>query len=108
MRRCLGPQILQLFRRGGVPQYLVAVRVAPKAHYDAAGCLGLRDHELSHCPQMGRGVGHFLLSVLNATLVEGEVSSGSQKKLRSTSFSSRSIPNSMPSTASLRDFSSCE
>ena len=80
MRRCLGPQILQLFRRGGVPQYLVAVRVAPKAHYDAAGCLGLRDHELSHCPQMGRGVGHFLLSVLNATLVESEVFGVTQRQ----------------------------
>ena len=49
------------------------MRVAPKARYDVAGSLGLRDPELSHRPQVGRGVGHFLLSVLNAALVEGEV-----------------------------------
>ncbi len=73
MRRRLGPQVLELLRRGGATQYLVAVRVAPKAHYDVAGSSGLREHELSHRPQVGRSVGRFLLSVLNAPLVEGKV-----------------------------------
>ena len=73
MRRRLGPQVLQLLRRGGTTEYLVAVRVAPKALYDATGSLGLRDPKLGHRPQVGLGVGCFLLSVLNATLVESEI-----------------------------------
>ena len=73
MRRRLGPQVLELLRRGGATQYLVAVRVAPKARYDAAGSPSLRDSELSHYPQVVRSVDCFLLSVPNATLVEGEV-----------------------------------
>ena len=49
------------------------MRVAPKARYDVAGSLGLRDSELGHHPQVGRSVGRFLLSVLDASLVEGEI-----------------------------------
>src|SRR5687768_7155321 len=79
-RRCLGPQVLELLRRGGATQYLVAVRVAPKARDDAAGSPSLRDHELSHYPQVGRSVGCFLLSVLNATLVEGDLFGVTQRQ----------------------------
>jgi hypothetical protein len=78
--RRLGPQVLQLLRRGGTTEYLVAVRVAPKALYDATGSLGLRDPKLGHRPQVGLGVGCFLLSVLNATLVEGEVLGVAQRQ----------------------------
>jgi hypothetical protein len=46
VRRRLGSQVFELLGRGGATQYLVAVRVAPKARYDATGGLGLRDPEL--------------------------------------------------------------
>ena len=80
MRRRLGPQVLELLRRGGATEYLVAVRVAPKARYDAAGCPSLRDSELSHYPQVVRSVDCFLLSVLNATLVEGDLFGVTQRQ----------------------------
>ncbi len=74
MRRRLGPQVLQLLRRGGSPQYLVAVRVATEAPYHVAGGLGLGDPELGPRLEVGRGgVGRLLLGVEDATLVEGEV-----------------------------------
>jgi hypothetical protein len=37
MRWRLGSQVLQLFRRGGAAEYLVAVRVTPEAGHDVAG-----------------------------------------------------------------------
>ena len=73
MRWCLGPQVLELLLSGVATEYLVAVRVAPKARYDVTGGPSLADAELSHRPQVGRGVGSFFLSMLNAPLLEGEV-----------------------------------
>ena len=73
MRRRLGPQVLELLRRGVAAEYLVAVRVATEACYDVAGSLGLRNPELGARPEVGRRVGRFLLGVANAALVEGEV-----------------------------------
>ena len=107
----LGPQVLKLLRRGVAAEYFVAVRVATEARYDVARCPGLRNPELGPRPEVGRRVGRFLLSVANAALVEGEVLRVSQRKpeeKRSMADSLRSIPNSMPSTASRRAFSSCE
>src|SRR5215211_8373165 len=80
VRRRLGPQVLELLRRGIATEYLVAVWVAPKARYDVAGSPGLADAELGHRPQVGRCVGSFLLSVLNASLVEGEVLGVTQRQ----------------------------
>ncbi len=111
MRRRLGPQVLELLRRALAAEYLVAVRVATEARYDVVGSLGLRNPELGPRPEVGRRVGRFLLGVANAALLEGEVlrvTQGKPKEKRSMSDSSRSIPNSMPSTASPRAFSSCE
>ena len=71
MRWCLGPQVLELFGRGGTPQYLVAVWVAPEARYHVAGPLGQRDPELGHRPQVRRCVGRFLLSVVDDPLLVG-------------------------------------
>ena len=71
MGRRLGPQVLQLFRRGGAPQYLVAVRVAPEARYHVAYCPGLRDAELGLHLAVGRSLGHLLLLVADALLLEG-------------------------------------
>ena len=68
MRRRLGPQVLKLFRGGGATKYLVAVRMAPEALYDASGSLGLRDPELGHRPLVGRSVGRLLLGVTDAAL----------------------------------------
>ncbi len=73
MRRRLGPQVLELLRRGVATEYLVAVRVAPEARYDVACRPGLADEEFGHRSQVGWGVGRFLLSVLDAPVVEGEV-----------------------------------
>ena len=73
MRRRLGPQVLELLRRGGATQDLVAVRVAPEARYDVAGSSRLGDSELGHRPLVGRCVGRFLLGVADAALVEVEV-----------------------------------
>ena len=63
MRRRLGSQVFELLGRGGATQYLVAVRVAPKARYDATGGLGLRDPELVWRLEVRRCVGRFLLGV---------------------------------------------
>ena len=107
----LGPQVLKLLRRTVAAEYLVAVRVATEARYDVAGSLGLRNPELSARPEVGRRVGRFLLSVANAALVQGEVLRVTQRKPEEKTLhgpSSRSIPKSMPSTASRRAFSSCE
>ena len=41
MWRRLGPQVLQLLRRGPAAEDLVAVRVPTEARYDLAGSLGL-------------------------------------------------------------------
>jgi hypothetical protein len=41
VRRCLGLQVLELLRRGGTPQYLIAVWVPTEACYDVAGSLRL-------------------------------------------------------------------
>jgi hypothetical protein len=73
VRWCLGPQVLKLFRGGGAPKYLVAVRVAPEALYDATVSLSLRDPELGHRPLVRRSVGRLLLGVADAALVEGKV-----------------------------------
>src|SRR5829696_6357940 len=51
VRRRLGPQILEFLRCGVATEYLAAVRVAPKARYDAAGCPGLADDEFGHRPR---------------------------------------------------------
>ena len=80
MRRRLGPQVLELLRSGVATEYLVAVRVTPKARYDVTGSPGLRDPELGHRPQVGQRVGRFLLGVLNASLVEGEVLGVTQRQ----------------------------
>ena len=80
VRRRLSPQVLELLRRGGATEYLVAVRMASKARYDAAGCPSLRDSELSHHPQVVRSVDCFLLSVLNATLVEDDLFGVTQRQ----------------------------
>jgi hypothetical protein len=69
--RCLGPQVLQLFGRGGAPQYLVAVRVAPEARYHVAGPLGLGDPKLGFHLAVGRSLGRRLLGVADAALLEG-------------------------------------
>ena len=109
MRRRLGPQVLELLRRAVAAEYLVAVRVATEARYDVAGSPGLRNPELGPHPEVGRRVGRFLLGVANAVLVEGEVlrvTQGKPEEKRSGGPSSRSIPNSMPWTASRRAFSS--
>jgi hypothetical protein len=71
VRRRLGPQVLQLLRRGVAAEYLVAVRVATEGRYDVAGSLGLRNLELGPRLVVGRRVGRFLLGVANAALVEG-------------------------------------
>jgi hypothetical protein len=111
VRRRLGPQILEFLRCGVATEYLVAVRVAPKARYDVAGCPGLADDEFGHRPQVGRSAGCFLVGMADATLVEGEILGVAQRqpeKVRPTGVSSRSIPKSMPSRANRRAFSSCE
>ena len=72
MRRRLGPQVLYLLRRGGSPQYLVAVWVATEAPYHVAGGLGLGDPELGPRLEVRRRGGR-LLFVQDAALVEGEV-----------------------------------
>jgi hypothetical protein len=69
----LGPQVLQLCGRRGTLQHLVAVRVAPKARYDVAGCPGLRDPKLVERLEVRGCFGRFLLGVEDAALVEGEV-----------------------------------
>ena len=61
MRRRLGPQVLDLLRRGGATEYLVAVRVATEARYDIVCCLRLRDPELVHRLEAQRCVGRLLL-----------------------------------------------
>ena len=109
MRWCLGPQVLDLLRRGLAAEYLIAVRVPTEARYDVAGSLGLRNLELGPSPAVGRRVGSFLLGVSNIALLDGEVLRVTQRKpeeKRSAVDSSRSIPNSMPSRASRRAFSS--
>jgi hypothetical protein len=73
VRRRLGPQVLYLLRRGGSPQYLVAVWVATEAPYHVAGGLGLEDPELGPRLELRRGVGRLLLFVEDDALVEGEV-----------------------------------
>ena len=73
MRRRLVPQVLELLGRGVATEYLVAVRVAPKARYNVASCPCLADEEFSPRSQVGRSVGSFLFSVLDATFLEGEV-----------------------------------
>jgi hypothetical protein len=94
----LGPQVLDLLRRVGATQDLVAVRVASEAGYDVTGSPRLGDPELGHRSQVERRVGRFLLGVEDAALVKGKVLRVAQ----------RSIPKSIPSRASLRTFSSCE
>ncbi len=73
MRRRLGPQVLELLRRGVASENLVAVRVVTEARYDVAGSLGLRNPELGPRLEVGRRVGRFFLGVANAALVQGEV-----------------------------------
>ena len=80
VRRRLGSQVFELLGRGGATQYLVAVRVAPKAPYDATGGLGLRDPELVQHLEVQRCVGRFLLGVADATLVESEVLGVAQRQ----------------------------
>src|SRR5215212_1487467 len=89
VRRRLGPQVLKLLRRGGAPEYLVAVRVAPEACYDVAGSLGLADAEFGHRPQVGRSVGCFLLGVAHAPFVEGEVLGVAQRQPEKVSLHGR-------------------
>ena len=73
MRRRLGPQVLEFLRRGVAAQYLVAVRVASEARYNVSGGLSLGDHELEQRPEVRRGVGRFLLGMVDTALVEGEM-----------------------------------
>jgi hypothetical protein len=73
VRRCLGLQVLELLRRGGTPQYLIAVRVPTEARYDVAGSLGLRNLELGPRPAVRRHLGSFLLGVSDTALLEGEI-----------------------------------
>ena len=73
MRRRLGPQVLHLLRRGGSPQYLVAVWVATEAPHHVAGGLGLGGPELGPRLELRRGVGRLLLFVEDDAFVEGEV-----------------------------------
>jgi hypothetical protein len=73
VRWCLGLQVLKLLRRGGTPQYLIAVRVPTEACYDVAGSLSLRNLELGSRPAVRRRFGSFLLGVTNTALLEGEV-----------------------------------
>ena len=73
MRRRLGPQVLQLLRRGGAPQYLVAVRVAPEARYDVAVSPSLVEVGLVEPSETRRGVGNFLLAVADASLMQSQV-----------------------------------
>ena len=78
--RRLGPQVLELFRRGVAAEYLVAVRVASEARYNVAGSLCLRNPELGACPEVRRRVGRLLLGVEDAAIMEGEVLTVSQGK----------------------------
>src|SRR5215204_6021064 len=71
VRRGLGPQVLNLLRCALAAENLVAVRVATKAHYHVAGCLGLRNLELGPRPAVRRHFGRFFLSMEDAALLEG-------------------------------------
>jgi hypothetical protein len=73
VRWCLGPQVLDLLRRGLAAEYLIAVRVPTEARYDVAGSLGLRNLELGPRPAVRRHLGSFLLGVSDTALLEGEI-----------------------------------
>ncbi len=80
VRRRLGPQVLELLRRGLAAQYLVTVRVATEARYDIAGSLGLRDSKLVQRLEVWRSIRCFLLSVEDTTFVESEILGVAQRE----------------------------
>src|ERR671920_1754058 len=73
MGRRLRPQVLQLFRSGGAPQYLFAVRLASEAPDHIAGRLGLRDPELGLSTEVVRGLSRRIPGVKDAPFVEGRI-----------------------------------